>query len=225
MAWDDKYAFRDCPWCGLTNTRMMAKTVNQQCPTRDGSVRWWATLGCPSCGNAILIEHGDPKIPSFSPITVVPQGKEAETTIRHLPDDVERYYLGAVRVLRVGVPDAAAVQLRRTLEASAAHFGIKENVLIKSIKKLIEDGHVTRSFAPVLDHIRAVGNVGAHASDESVDQATAERALRFTTQLLRNLFEVPGELQELPQAPSKSLPPAPSGGPGTGGPQRRNPAP
>jgi hypothetical protein len=73
-------------------------------------------------------------------------------------------------------------------------------VLVKSIEKLITDGHVTQSFRPLLHHIREVGNVGAHASDERVDQATAERALRFTTQLLRNLFEVPGELQELAEA-------------------------
>ncbi|MFI9769430.1 DUF4145 domain-containing protein [Streptomyces sp. NPDC052415] len=218
MAWDDKFAFRDCPWCGLTNTRLDARAVNQKCTARDGRVRWWATLGCPSCGNAILIEHGEPNVPVIGPLTVVPAGKEAETTIRHLPEDVERYYLGAMRVLRVGVPDAAAVQLRRTLEAAAAHFGIKERVLMKSIEKLIKDGHVTQSFAPVLHHIRVVGNVGAHASDEDVDQVTAEGALRFTTQLLRNLFEVPGELDALTKQPAQAaLPPAPSGGPAAGG--------
>jgi hypothetical protein len=218
MAWDDKFAFRDCPWCGLTNTKLTTRTVNQKFLTQDGTERFWATLGCPSCGNAVLIEHGDPNARYAAPISVVPTGKEAETTIRHLPEDVERYYLGAMRVLRVGVPDAAAVQLRRTLEAAAAHFGIRERVLMKSIEKLIEDGHVTQSFAPVLNHIRAVGNVGAHASDENVDQATAEGALRFTTQLLRNLFEVPGELSELTKQSVQTLPPAPSGGPAAGGP-------
>ncbi|MFE5026630.1 DUF4145 domain-containing protein [Streptomyces sp. NPDC056656] len=150
-----------------------------------------------------------------APLTVVPKGTEEETVIRHLPEDVKRYHLGAVRVLRVGVPDAAAVQLRRTLEAAAAHYGIKEKILMKSIEKLINDGHVTKSFEPLLHHIRVVGNVGAHASDEDVDQATAERALRFTTQLLRNLFEVPGELEALQKQTSgeDGLPPAPGGGP------------
>ncbi|SFT12656.1 protein of unknown function [Streptomyces sp. ok210] len=103
--------------------------------------------------------------------------------------------MDAIRVLSIGVPDAAVVQLRRTLEAAAAHFQIREKVLMRSIEKLISEGYVTKSFEPALHHIRAVGNVGAHASDERVNQETAERALRFTTQLLRNLFEVPGELQ------------------------------
>jgi hypothetical protein len=44
----------------------------------------------------------------------------------------------------------------------------------------------------VLDHVRKLGNVGAHASDEIVDEAS----LRFTTQVLRDLFEVPAELEK-----------------------------
>ncbi|MEV0302746.1 DUF4145 domain-containing protein [Streptomyces prasinus] len=214
MGWEEKFAFRDCPWCGLTNTKLVPKSVNQECANRDGQSRWWATLGCPACGSAVLIEHTAPNVSWPAPLRVIPKGIEDETEIRHLPDDVKRYYLGAVRVLQVGVPDAAAVQLRRTLEAAAAHYGIKEKVLMKSIEKLIADGHVTKSFEPLLHHIRVVGNVGAHASDENVDQATAEGALRFTTQLLRNLFEVPGELEALQKPTSvEGLPPAPGGGP------------
>jgi len=91
------------------------------------------------------------------------------------------------------------VQLRRTLEAAAAHFNVAERTLVKSIQKLIEAGLITKAFGDVLDHIRQVGNVGAHASDEKVDEETARRALRFTTQVLRNLFEVPAELKALNQ--------------------------
>ncbi|MEV0559107.1 DUF4145 domain-containing protein [Streptomyces sp. NPDC050597] len=131
----------------------------------------------------------------------MPKGLEESAEISHVPDDVQQYFLDAIRVLSVGVPDAAAVQLRRTLEAAAAHFQIKEKVLMRSIEKLISEGYVTKSFGPVLHHIRAVGNVGAHASDERVDQEAAERALHFTTQLLRNLFEVPGELQLISDKP------------------------
>ncbi|MFE9565437.1 DUF4145 domain-containing protein [Streptomyces sp. NPDC006487] len=197
MPWHEKHSFRDCPWCGLTNTKLTVSTFNTQFEDKDGNPRNWATLGCPSCGGAVLIEHSGPHDPGLSAFTVVPTGIDDAVTVRHLPEDVERYYTDALRVLRVGVPDAAAVQLRRTLEAAAAHFEIRERVLMKSIEKLIADGHVTQSFAPVLHHIRVVGNVGAHASDERVDHDTAQGALRFTTQLLRNLFEVPGELRAL----------------------------
>lgn len=57
-----------------------------------------------------------------------------------------------------------------------------------------------------MDIIRRLGNLGAHATDERVDEASARRALRFTTQVLKNLFEIPGELaapepEEAPKQP------------------------
>jgi hypothetical protein len=43
-----------------------------------------------------------------------------------------------------------------------------------------------------------------HATDEKVDEQTARRALRFTTQVLRNLFEIPAELGALDQGTEAS---------------------
>jgi hypothetical protein len=128
--------------------------------------------------------------------------------VEHLPPDVEDYYRDAIRVLEAGVPDAAAVQLRRTLAAAAAHHGIDSGALVARIKELIKAGLITKDFGDLLDHIRKVGNVGAHAGDERVDEETARRALRFTTQVLRNLFEIPAELAALDegQQPSPDSP-------------------
>ena len=47
------------------------------------------------------------------------------------------------------------------------------------------------------DATRVLEAVGAHVSD--VDEKTARRALQFTTQVLRNLFEIPPELAVRPQ--------------------------
>lgn len=68
---------------------------------------------------------------------------------------------------------------------------------MKRIEELIERGLITQPFGEALDHVRQVGNVGAHAGEERVDEETARRALRFTTQVLRNLFEVPAELAKI----------------------------
>jgi hypothetical protein len=114
--------------------------------------------------------------------------------VKYLPATVAKFYGDARRVLDAGVPDAAAVQLRKTLEAAAACYSIDSGPLVKRIEELISFGLITTQFGEVLDHVRQVGNVGAHASDESVDEESAERALRFTTQVLRNLFEIPAEL-------------------------------
>jgi hypothetical protein len=125
----------------------------------------------------------------------VPEDRRIGQQVSFLPEDVAKFYEDAQRVLDAGVPDAAAVELRKTLEAAAARFGINDGPLVARIEKLIEQGLVTKQFGEVLTEIRKVGNVGAHASDETVDQPSAERALMFTTQVLRNLFEIPGELR------------------------------
>jgi hypothetical protein len=62
---------------------------------------------------------------------------------------------------------------------------------------LIKAGLITKQFSEALHYIRNIGNVGAHATDEKLDEPTVRRALRFTTQALRNLFEIPAELEAL----------------------------
>ena len=185
-------AFRDCPWCGLRDAQMNLLMQDRPVQTAQGAVRTWSVIGCPRCGGTVLLETNAPNEHPGSEVGVFPQ--QESVTLSHLPEDVEEFYRGAIRVLDAGVPDAAAVQLRRTLEAAAAHHGIDSGPLVQRIRKLIEAGLITNGFGDVLDHIREVGNVGAHASDERVGEETARRALRFTTQVLVNLFEIPAEL-------------------------------
>ncbi|GFG77917.1 DUF4145 domain-containing protein [Mycobacterium paragordonae] len=152
-----------------------------------------SVLQCPDCGRLTIVEH---TIPGTTPreIGAYPADADLKHHIRHLPEDVDRYFNDARRVLDAGVPDAAAVQLRRTLEAAAAHFEVQGRNLVGRIRSLIEQGFVTRQFGEALHDIRMVGNLGAHATDQRVDEAAAQRVMNFTTLLLRNLFEVPGEL-------------------------------
>jgi hypothetical protein len=150
-------------------------------------------LQCPDCGKLTIIEHPT-RNNGYEEFRVHPESDDLRNSIKHLPGDVEQYYDDARRVLDAGVPDAAAVQLRRTLEAAAANFDVRERNLVSSIRKLIAEGFVTKQFGEALDHIREVGNLGAHATDQRVDEVTAQRVMSFTTLLLRNLFEVPGEL-------------------------------
>jgi Domain of unknown function (DUF4145) len=137
-------------------------------------------------------------------IQTIPTDEHQRYHVDHLPEDVATFLSGSIRVLDAGVPDGAAVQLRKTLEAAAAHRGIKERTLVASIEKLIEEGMITRDFGKAVHHIRKIGNIGAHYTDERLDRTEAERALKFTVEVLRNLFEVPGELEQI-QAEAKSI--------------------
>ena len=187
-------AFRDSPWCGLRDAQM---SVHHHAQVQDiGStvVSEWTLLACPRCAAAVVLEVSGVNEPPRVLQTIPEPGAEAR--VAHLPDDVERYYTTAITVLEAGVPDAAVVQLRRTLEAAVAHHGIAERNLVRSIQILMEQGLITPGFT-VLNHIRSIGNIGAHATDEHIDDAAARRALMFTTQVLRNLFEIPEELNRL----------------------------
>jgi hypothetical protein len=57
-------------------------------------------------------------------------------------------------ILTVGEPDAAAVQLRRTLEAALASKGVPGTRLVQSIERLIDQGAVTTDFKDLLDYVR-----------------------------------------------------------------------
>jgi len=152
-------------------------------------------MSCPRCAGAILLEINSPNETPPKAKLIVPEDERVGAQVAHLPPDVERFYRDAQRVLDADVPDAAAVQLRKTLEAAAGHFGIKDGPLVARIEKLIDQGLITKGFGKVLDHVRLLGNVGAYAADQTVDEASARKALRFTTQVLRNLFEISAELE------------------------------
>jgi len=203
----EEVRFRDCPHCGVKTVAMDGRWA-QTIASASREMRGWAVFTCPRCAGLTAIELEiyslgiEPNTSLSSQVEVgeiraLPESGSSRYRVSHLPEDVARYFSDAQRVIDAGVPDAAAVQLRRTLEAAAAHKGIKEKTLVKSVQALIQGGFITQDFSPVLHHVRKVGNQGAHYTDESLDESEVQRALRFTTQVLRNLFEVPGELAEL----------------------------
>lgn len=189
--WSEGMQYRDCGWCGLKHAQMKVMVQNAQVASASAPQREYSIVSCPECGGITVIETV-PNVPVEKGSE--PSDPNAANTIQGMPENVERYYRDATRALRANIPDAAAVSLRRTLEAAAADNGADKGVLVKRIQRLIDEGHVTKSFGPVLHQIRQVGNVGAHAGDEMLDEGTVQRALRFTTALLRNLYEVPAEL-------------------------------
>ncbi len=207
----ESLAYRDCPWCGVKLVAMHLLWSRAGIYSSDQDWRSWAAYACPRCAGVTTIEMqkvkakdaGAPpegKISSeeeVEELQSLPGPEHQRYEVEHLPDDVAAFLFDAIRVLDSGVPDAAAVQLRRTLEASAAHHNVRERNLVASIRELIGRGLITRDFGEVLNHVRKIGNIGAHYTDERITRIEAERALRFTIQVLRNLFEVPGELELL----------------------------
>jgi hypothetical protein len=200
MGFDNQWRFRDCPHCGVKDAQMnLVGQLSNEVPRAGQSPTWWTVLACPRCGGVVAVEHNAPSRSDNAAIRTMPEGDENLTGIRHLPAGIKRTYEEAVRALRADLPSSAAVQLRRTLEGAAAHQGITGQPLVTSIAKMIDQGLVTPSFAKVLHHVRLVGNQGAHYTDAQLTEQQVQQALRFTSALLRNVFEVPGDLDELEQ--------------------------
>lgn len=195
MPWDDQYRYRDCPHCGV---RLVAMEHHATVDTESSQSarRGWSLISCPRCAGAVLLEHSPSNVPHSVVGNVFPD-IDRDVDVSHLPEDVSAYYRDAIRAMNASLPDAAAVQLRRTLEAASAHFGHNNGPLIRRVQGLITEGLITKTFGEVLNEVRRLGNLGAHATDERVDEAEATRALRFTTQVLRNLFEIPAELEQI----------------------------
>lgn len=187
---------------------MIVLKRNQNLQSSKGELLEWSWLACPRCGGVVSIQTS----PSGGVQKIVPTHKE-DLEVKHLPPNVAEYYANAKRALEAQIPSSAAVELRRTLEAAAQHHGIEERPLVRAIEKMTEEGLITKNFNPVLGHVKQIGNQGAHASDETLSEDQVRVALRFTTQVLRNLFEIPAELTLLnkplgPKLSSSDIKPA-----------------
>lgn len=196
MAFNPAWTFRDCPWCHARDVQM-ALVANFTTGGLQGQ-RDYAALSCPRCARVTVIES---TVGMMDLASVMPRAEDVDGNIDGLPEDVATYLADAIKVLRVGVPDAAAVQLRKTLEAATTAKGANvKQPLVKRIQQLIADGHVSNVFDPALGYIRKIGNVGAHAGSETLTEAEVAQALDFTTLLLRTLFELPAQIAKLEAA-------------------------
>lgn len=191
MTFSSEFSYRDCPWCFTKNVAFVMLNSARVVTNSQSAHREWSWLVCPRCAGVVSVEtqYGAPAI-----LKTVPEKRE-NLDVEHLPADVEEYYQNAVTALNAGIPSSSAVELRRTLEAAAKHQGVEERTLVKAVQKLVELGLITKSFESVLSHVRKIGNQGAHATDEQLTETEVRSAMDFTTQVLRNLFEVPERLK------------------------------
>lgn len=212
----EELRFGDCPHCGFQHLQFSVVWTNQHVKAVARAGRPWAAIACPRCGGVTALEMSPTgtlqspgaDIPDQTWVSLVaryPEGDAARLRIDHLPDSIGTYFANAQRVLAAGVNSSAAVELRRTLEAATNHFNAGGNKpLFQQIKKLIDDGLVTRQFGEALTYVRKIGNAGAHAGEEVLSDRDLQACMRFTELLLRNLFEVPGALAELQDEASES---------------------
>lgn len=210
--------------CGYCGKAAVAHSIVHAYDAYDGQFVA-AFTRCPNCdhpGAAVLRQMGG----NASHLLSATQGdvEKAGWRILHrwpkptppdipqfLPPTVERYYWQAANVLattpmpRDDEPtfaDTAVIMCRRTLEAALQDIGDGSDErlpLAARIRRLADDGRITRDLADWADHIRQLGNDAVHGPEplppgpEGVAQA--QIVLEFTRLVLMYLYTLPGMVE------------------------------
>ena len=132
MSFGQELTFRDCPWCGLRDTHMNTPPTRRQGDAPKQGPPTMVGRQLPTLWGAVLLETNSENETPPRIRQAFPEDERVGTQVEHLPPDVGRFYSDAQRVLDAGVPDASAVQLRKTLEAAAGHFGITDGPLCRT---------------------------------------------------------------------------------------------
>lgn len=112
-----------------------------------------------------------------------------------VPTSIAEVFREAVKALHADCPRAAAVMARRTLEAITVDKGETSGRLVDRLRNLTTKGILVQALADWAKEVRLVGNAGAHFDPmDTVSKTDAQQLVSFTRELLKYLYELPGEL-------------------------------
>ncbi len=114
-----------------------------------------------------------------------------------LPEIVRQSYEEAVRCEAAKAYLAAAVMVRRALEAITKEFEPSSKTLYAGIKAMSTKGMISQELADWGDQLRVIGNQGAHASAEVIDQQTAAEAIDFLQAMLEILYDLRPKFEKM----------------------------
>jgi hypothetical protein len=191
-----------CPHCG---NRSPQKLLHEQYGSGVGwsltddeevdfEVAYFVAL-CETC-DGILVYRAVDEIPDAKHFTacdlVFPQSGELHKSI---PVGVAKIYGEAARIKMIA-PNAFAVQIRRALEAVCEDRGAQSGNLQKRLKDLSERGEIPTVLAQVSDALRLLGNVGAHATANSIRPWQVYAIDDFFRAIVEYVYVAPSKLRE-----------------------------
>jgi hypothetical protein len=126
-----------------------------------------------------------------------------------VPKAIAADWLEAHLCLSIRAFRGAAAMARRAVQGVAVERGAKKGTLNTQLKDLETNATLHPTMVEWADHIRLLGNVGAHPGDdglETVSEDEARDVVRFLDELLRWLYELPAETAAARAARSASQP-------------------
>jgi hypothetical protein len=120
-----------------------------------------------------------------------------ESGVSHesIPEKVSTIYEEAARIKNIA-PNAFAVQIRRALEAVCEDRGAQKKVLQAMLKELSDRHEIPPVLAEMTDVLRLLGNIGAHAADQSVRPSQVYALDEFFRAVVEYVYIAPSKLKE-----------------------------
>lgn len=157
---------------------------------------------CISCRQHAIVEHevyseadGYGAVDSYSEHALYPVAKRRLNY--ETPEIVRASYEEAARNLESRSYFSAVVMVRRALEAIAKDFDPGVRTAFQGIQKMLDAGAISEELSEWAHELRQLGNIGAHATDETVEPQDAVDAIDFLEAILENIYLFRPRLQEL----------------------------
>lgn len=112
-----------------------------------------------------------------------------------IPKLIADCYTEAVKIKHLA-PNAFAVQIRRALEAICEDRGAKERTLHDRLQHLAQQGEIPPILAEMTKVLRLLGNIGAHATDQSIQPGYVGAIDDFFRAIVEYVYVAPSKLTE-----------------------------
>lgn len=112
-----------------------------------------------------------------------------------VPKAIAECYIEAARIKNLA-PNAFAVQIRRALEALCDDRGAKKGILQLRLQDLVSRGEIPPVLAEMTNMLRLLGNIGAHAADQSVKPGHVLAIDDFFHVITEYVYVAPSKLKE-----------------------------
>jgi hypothetical protein len=113
-----------------------------------------------------------------------------------------------MKCMAAGAWLAAAVMVRRTLEAIAREFDPSAKNLFSGLHAMKAKGLISEELSQWGDALRFIGNLGAHPTDEEVSQADAQDAMEFLKAIVETIYDLCPKFKEMVARRQKDAPAA-----------------
>jgi hypothetical protein len=191
-----------CPHCGNKSPQKLIHTqgtsgtgwIIEDGEEVDLTVVYFVA-SCETC-NHILVYRAVEEIPDDKYFTsaelVFPESGKLPSPV---PKTVSNIYSEALRIKNLA-PNAFAVQIRRALEALCEDRGAKNGTLQNMLNELSTKGEIPSTLIEATDLLRLIGNIGAHASEDSVKPWQVRTLDEFFRAIVEYVYIAPSKIKE-----------------------------